>query len=290
MPKPIDADLSGKTCIVTGANTGIGKQIARELARMKATVVLGCRNAERGRAALEELKQATGNESLELGIVDLSQHDSIKAFARTFQENHERLDVLVNNAGIWCNEHKRSEDGLELTFATNVLGYFRLTNELEELLQKSAPARIVNVASNMAGGLDLSDLNLERRGWDGVRAYKQSKQSNRMLSWQRARNLEGSGVTVNAMHPGPVRTEIARDARGIKGFVVGAFYKLFGVDVDAGADTAVWLAASPEVEGQTGKFWLKRKEQRRVFHDPVQEQALWDTCLELSGSAAQAAT
>lgn len=270
--------MKGKTCVVTGANTGIGKEIARVLAQAGAKVILACRSQERGEAALAELKADTHNDDLELRLVDLSRQESIRTFARSLIDDLDRLDVLVNNAGVWLTEKTIGPDGIELTFGVNVLGYFLLSNLLVPLLEKSAPARIVNVASKMAGKLDIDDVQLERRGYNGTTAYSQSKQANRMLSWELAERLAGKNVTVNVMHPGPVKTELARNGKGIIGAGARVFFSVFGRTPQQGADTASWLAMSPDVEGVTGKFWQDRKEQRRKFYDPPQNKALWERC------------
>src|SRR5690606_28281680 len=181
MTRPIAADLTGKTCIVTGANTGIGKEIARGLARLGARVVLACRSRERGQAALDELRADTGNEALELRELDLSRAASIEAFAAGVAADPEPLHALVNNAGVWLNTRQEGEGGMELTFATNALGPFRLTNLLEEKLKASAPARVVDVASDLARNLDVDDLAWRRRSYGGAKAYAASKAANRML-------------------------------------------------------------------------------------------------------------
>lgn len=289
MPEPVQTDMSGKTCLVTGANTGIGKEIARGLARLGARVTLACRSRERGQAALQELRADTGNAELELGLVDLSSQPSIRAFARAFQEKHAALHVLVNNAGVWKSERRVNAAGLEVTFATNVLGYFLLTRELLDLLKRSAPARVVNVASELARDLDLDDLMFERRRFSGTKAYAQSKQANRMLSWALAERLEGTGVTVNAMHPGLVQTELVRDTRGLYGLAARGVFRLFGRTPAQGADTAVWLAASPEAEGVTGHFWMDRRPRRCRFRDPARNQALWERCERLTADSEETA-
>jgi retinol dehydrogenase 14 len=281
MPRPALADLGGKTCIVTGANTGIGREAALALAAMGARVVLACRSETRGRAALEEIARETRSEALELALVDLSSQASIRELARRFASEHDALHVLINNAGIYPDRREVTEDGIERTWATNVLGYFLLTNLLRPLLEASSPARVVNVASTRAGGLDLGDVELERRRFGGVRAYSQSKQANRMLSWALDRRLAGTGITVNVAHPGPVATELARTQRGVLGFVVKQGFKLIGKTPAEGADTAVWLAASPALAGVSGKFWANRRELRCKFRDPAAEEALWSLCEQM---------
>ncbi len=277
-------DLAGKTVLVTGATSGIGKEAARGLARLGARLVLPCRDLGRGRAARDEIAAATGNEGIEVAEADLSSQASIRAFAARFLDAHERLHVLVNNAGVWLQERAETADGIERTFATNVLGYHLLTRLLLDRLKASAPARIINVASKLAGDLDLEDLEFERRRFDGVKAYAQSKQANRMLSWALAERLAGSGVTVNAMHPGGVRTSLGRELGGPVGLLIRAFFFVLGRSPRKGADTAVWLAASPEVEGVSGKFWQDRRERRCAFRDRAAIEALWGRCEELTGA------
>lgn len=273
-----DQDLSGKTCVVTGANTGIGKEIARNLARMGASVVLACRSEERGGKALEELVSDSGNENLALLQIDLSSQASIRSFSRQMKERYDRLDVLVNNAGVWPTERELSVDGIEMTWATNVLGYFLLTNELLELLEASAPSRIINMASGLAGRLDFSDPQFETRPFRGWMAYAQSKQANRMLTWALAERLEGTGVTANAAHPGGVGTELGRHHGGLVGLLMMVYFRFLAKSPAAGADTATWLASNPDLEEVTGEFWYNRKSQKRTFFDVPAMKTLWFLC------------
>ena len=278
MDTPLSIDLGTRTCVVTGANAGIGKEVARSLARMGARVVLACRSEKRGSAALEEIAQSTGSRSLELLLLDLSSQASIRAFADELCKRHERLHVLVNNAAIWPDTRELSADGIEMTWATNVLGPFLLTKLLLENLRRAGKARIVNVASDFAGGLELEDVQFERRGFTGTAAYRQSKQADRMLSWALAERLVGSGVTVNACHPGSVDTQLLRYQSGLFGLAVTAYNKVLGKSPATGADTPVWLAASPELDDVSGKYWSDRKERPRKFHEPLAEARLWELC------------
>ena len=282
MSEPIRADLSGKTCLVTGANAGIGKAVAQELARLGARVVLACRSAEKGEAARREIEGATGNHDLEVMTVDLSSRRSIAPFVESFAKRHPALHVLVNNAGVWLEKRQESVDGIEITWATNVLGYFRLTDRLLPALKAAPAARVVNVASQLAGGLDLADVEFKRRAYGGRAAYAQSKQADRMLTWALARRLDGTTVTANALHPGFVTTELFSKAGGFMGVVASAYAKLAALKPDQGADTAAWLAASPEVQGRNGLFWIERQERRCRFRDPNAEEALWALCLEMT--------
>jgi NAD(P)-dependent dehydrogenase (short-subunit alcohol dehydrogenase family) len=181
-------------------------------------------------------------------------------------------------------------DGIEEVFATNVLAYFLLTQELLPLLKSSTPARIVSVASTYASDLDLDDLEFTHRKWDLNTSYKQSKQANRMWTWALARRLAGTGVTANTMSPGFVRTELARDMKGFGRFLMRALPSVVGRTVEQGADTVTWLATSPEVEGVSGKFWELRREKPCQFRNEANEERLWKICEGyVSRSAAAAA-
>ena len=270
--------MQDKIVIVTGPTSGIGKEIAAGLAAQGAQIVLACRYRVRGEAAQAELALRTGSTKLAVMQVDTSSQASIRAFAAAFRAAYPRLDVLVNNAGINLRARQESVDGIELTFATNVLGYHLLTAELLDLLKKSAPARIVNVASTFAGNLDLDDLAWRRRAYVATQVYQQTKACNRLLTWALARRLDRTGVTANAMAPGLVQTGLYRDtplAVRLLLKVVGLFH---GRSVAAGADTATWLASSPEVEGRSGGFYELRREQPCQFRNPEVEERLWAAC------------
>ena len=277
----VRADLSGKTCLVTGASAGIGLATARELARLGGRVVMAVRDPEKGEKARRAVMGATGRE-VEMAVVDLASQKSIRAFARDFAALHPRLDVLVNNAGIWAGRRGLSPDGIELTWATNVLNYFLVTEWLLPLLKAAGRARVVNVASRLAHDLDLSDVQFERRPYSGEGAYAQSKQADRMLTWALARRLDGTGVTANALHPGFVATEIFGKGGGLVGLGMSLYSRLRAKSPEEGADTVVWLAASPDVEGRSGLFWVDRKEHRCRFHDEKDEEALWRLCQDMT--------
>jgi NAD(P)-dependent dehydrogenase (short-subunit alcohol dehydrogenase family) len=280
----VQADLTGKTCVVTGASAGIGLAAARELARLGARVVMAVRNPEKGERARRAVMGATGRE-VEMAVVDLASRRSIRAFARDLAARHPRLDVLVNNAGIWSERRRVSPDGVELVWATNVLNYFLVTDLLLPQLQAAGKARVVNVASQLAGDLDLSDVQFERRPWSGRSAYAQSKQADRMLTWALARRLSGTGTTANAMHPGFVATEIFGKGGGLVSLGASLWSRIRGRRPEEGADTVVWLAASPDVESRSGLFWIDRQERRCRFRDEAGEEALWALCRDMSRPA-----
>lgn len=281
---PAQADLAGRTCVVTGATAGIGRAAALELARRGARVILAARNPRKAEKVKRSLEGSTGSGALEVALVDLARQDSIRAFARDLQGRLQSLDVLVNNAGVWSNRRRTSPDGIELTWATNMLGYSLTTELLLPLLRASGRGRIVNVASRYAGGLDLDDVQFERRPWAGKDAYRQSKQANRMWTWALARRLEGSGVTANALHPGFVSTEIFSKSGGLLGLGLSLYAKLRAKGSREGADTAVWLAASPEVEDRSGLFWVDRQEYRCRFRDEGGEEKLFALCQRMSAA------
>jgi NAD(P)-dependent dehydrogenase (short-subunit alcohol dehydrogenase family) len=276
--------VAGRTCLVTGANSGIGLETARGLARAGARVVMGCRDADRGEAARRGIAEATGSRRVELAVFDQSSRAQVRAFAERFTHENERLDVLVNNAGTWLARREETDEGIERTWATNVLGYFLLTEALRPLLARSAPSRIVSVASELARDLDLSDVEFRRRPYEGLTAYAQSKQANRMWTWALARRLEGTGVTANAMHPGGVNTPLFRKGGGWKSLAGAAYGRMMGRTPEEGADTVVYLAASADVEGVSGRFWVDRAERACRFRGQAGEEALWALCENMTSA------
>jgi len=271
-------DLAGRVCIVTGASSGIGREVARNLGRLGATVVLACRNEMRGVITRDAIALDTGNPHVTVMPVDLSSQASVRAFARRLLDVHPRLHVLVNNAAVCLAERRLSAEGIEVTWATNVLGYHLLSRLLLDRLVASAPSRIVNLASTYAGGLNPDDPEFRRRRYHGVAAYRQSKQADRMLTWALAARLAGTGVTANAVHPGGVATGIYRDFRGCVGALTRAWVRVAKGSPREGADTPTWLAANPEVAGQSGKFWASRRERPCAFRDPEAVEGLWELC------------
>jgi NAD(P)-dependent dehydrogenase (short-subunit alcohol dehydrogenase family) len=277
--------MKGKLAIVTGPTSGIGREIATQLAAQGAEVVLACRDVAKGQATLEEIARRTGARAVSVMRVDVASQASIREFAKAFRNTHSRLDVLVNNAGLNSRTRRQSADSIELTLATNVLGYHLLTHELLEILKASAPARIVNVASTYAGNLDIDDLQFTKRPYNPVMAYQQSKACNRLLTWALARRLAGSGVTANAMAPGLVQTGLYRETRVPVRLLLRIIGLFHGRSVEQGADTAVWLASSPDVEGVSGKLFELRKEIPCQFRNAELEEQLWAACDRLAGLA-----
>jgi NAD(P)-dependent dehydrogenase (short-subunit alcohol dehydrogenase family) len=267
-------DLAEAKILVTGATDGLGKRVALELASKGATVLLHGRNTERLETALEEVRRETGSEKLRSYLADLSSLAAVRGLAERILPDEERLDVLVNNAGVIVPERRESEDGYELTFAVNYLAHFLITSLLLPLLRDSAPARIVNVASAGQSPVDFGDLMLER-GYDGMRAYSQSKLAQIMFTFELAERLQGTGVTVNALHPASLM-----DTK----MVLETFGHSMST-VQEGADATVRLAVSPELEGVTGRYFDGRREARanRQAYDAQARKRLWVLSEELCG-------
>ena len=249
--------MQDKHCLITGGSDGIGLAAARQLARRGARVTIVGRNQAKTGAAVARIAAETGNPAVGYLLADLSSQREVRRLASEVRERMPRLDVLLNNAGAIFLSRRASVDGIEMTFALNHLGYFLLTTLLLDLLHESAPARIVNVSSSSHYSVD--NLRLERlpdpRSGPGYRAYGRSKLCNVLFTYELARRLAGSGVTVNALHPGLVRTGIARN-NGLRGRIANFLIGVRGVDAVQGAETLVYLAASPEAEGITGRFFI----------------------------------
>ncbi|MBC7476303.1 MAG: SDR family oxidoreductase [Candidatus Sericytochromatia bacterium] len=253
-------DLKNKICIVTGANSGIGKVTALEIAKMGATVIMVCRSKEKGEKALEEVKNLSNNKNVELMLCDFASQQSIRDFAEKFKSKYKYLNILVNNAGLSIPEKSVTKDGIESTFATNHLGYFLLTNLLLDLLKSSSPARIVNVASDAhkTAHIDFEDINYDRKKYNSTKAYCDSKLANVLFTRELSRRLKGTNVTVNSLHPGVVNSNFAAGTTGIMSLFF-KLYKPFLVTNEKGAETQIFLATSPEVEGVTGEYYSKKK-------------------------------
>jgi NAD(P)-dependent dehydrogenase (short-subunit alcohol dehydrogenase family) len=267
--------LMDKICLVTGATDGVGKVTALRLAQAGATVIGVGRNPEKIKAVLAEVGAAPG--SLEFLTADLSSQADVRQLAEEFKRKYDHLHVLVNNAGALFTRYRESVDGIEMTFALNHLSYFLLTNLLLDTLRASAQARIINVASDAHQGnaINFDDLNHKRR-YSEWTAYGASKLANILFSYELARRLHGTGVTVNAVHPGFVNTNFQRAAGlNMRG----------PLSPEEGADTQIWLAQSPDVEGVTGKYFVRRKDTRSsdVSYDKAVARRLWETSATLVG-------
>jgi NAD(P)-dependent dehydrogenase (short-subunit alcohol dehydrogenase family) len=277
--------MKGKVCMVTGANSGIGKETARKLAGLGAEVVMVCRNREKGEKAAREIRQGAQNGSVELLLADFASFASVRGLAKEFGESHDKLDVLVNNAGVAQVRRSVTADGFETTFQVDYLSHFLLTNLLLELLKRSAPARIVNVSSvaHYGGHINFDDLQMEK-GYAVMKAYSQAKLAEVLFTYELARRLDGSGVTVNCLHPGAVATNIWGASLGPLSFL-GKVTRLVMISPEKGAETPVYLASSPEVDGVTGKYFDDRREKAssEESHDQALARKLWDLSMTMVG-------
>lgn len=272
----MNPSMRGKVVVVTGANQGIGKETAAACAAGGAKVVLFCRNEEKGNAAVEELRGRGGDASLV--VADFASFASIRAATDTFKRTHDRLDVLVNNAGVFVPHRRVTVDGFEETFAVNHLGYFLTTACLREILVASGASRVVNVASraHRGGRMNWDDLQSERR-YRAFPAYAASKLANVLFTYELARRLEGTRVTANCLHPGVVASGFAQTYGGL----AAVLWRMCGVFMKSnaeGAATSIHLATSPDVEGETGKYFAESKEARstRASHDRDAARRLWE--------------
>jgi NAD(P)-dependent dehydrogenase (short-subunit alcohol dehydrogenase family) len=276
--------IAGKRVLITGPTSGIGRQIAIELGGLGAHLVLACRSEAKGRDVAREIAANRHAGSVDVMHVDVSSRQSVQAFVAALVAHHPPVDVLVNNAGTVQGERRESADGVELTFATNVLGYHRVTSGVLDHFTTGGTPRIVVVASAFAGDVGLADLEFRRRPYDGLLAYRQSKACDRLWSWALARRLEPRGITVNAMTPGWVPdTELSRNLLP----EVRQARARPGRTVAQGADTAVWLAASADVAGVTGRFFADRREMPCEFRDHDTEERLWRICEDFISRSAR---
>ena len=278
--------MEGKICMVTGATSGIGAVTARALAQKGARVMIVARNVNRCENTVDEIIQTTGNHAVEYMIADLSSQNEIHDLAEAYRNKYDHLDVLVNNAGGFFMSRQESADGIEMTFALNHLNYFLLTNLLLETIKASAPARIVNVSSgaHQAASINFDDLQGKQK-YSGWQAYGQSKLANILFTHELARRLEGTGVTVNALHPGMVATNFGANNGGVLGNLVRQFMNLFSISVEEGAQTSIYLASSPEVEDVTGKYFVKKKavSSSSASYDESAAKRLWEISEEMTG-------
>ncbi len=282
--------MIGKICMITGANSGIGRSTALGLAKKGATVVMVSRNRERGEEALNKTKEETGNDSVHLLVADLSSQSSIFELAGGFKTQYPGLHVLINNAAIAPPRRMTTEDGLEMQFAVNYLAPFLLTRLLVDVLIKSAPARIINVSANYhekSHSINFDDLQSEREPYDNRRVYAWTKLANIMFTYELARKLRGTGVTANCLHPGVIETKFMQD------FVKGtcplseesiAMIKRMTISLEEGAKTVLYLAASPEVEGVSGMYFdqLKAVPSSPASYDETAARRLWKLSEEIT--------
>jgi len=279
------SEMQNKICIVTGSNSGIGKETAISLAKMGAAVVMVVRSKERGEKAQKEIMKQSGNNSVDLMICDLSSMESIRHFAKEFKKKYKRLGVLVNNAGAVYNKREITPEGFERTFAVNYLGPFLLTHELLDMLKSSAPSRIINVSSGLAkdGKVDVDDLQSEnvtgKKAYSHARSpfYANTKLMLILHTYELARRLQGSGVTANVLLPGFTATNLGRNSGSLRSSIMFKMVRPMQQSAKKGAETSIYLSSSDEVKGITGKCFEKKKEKSTcpVSYDEDLQKRLW---------------
>ncbi len=280
-------ELKGKTILITGGTNGIGEAVALELAKKGAEIIIVGRSPTKTQYVVQQLKLASGNSSVDGLVADLSSMAQVRQLARAFHQKYSNLHVLVNNAGAIFASRQVTVDGYERTFAFNHLAYFLHTHELLDMLQASAPSRIINVSSRAHEGaaLNFDDLQNEHGyPYGGYRAYGQSKLANLLFTYELARRLAGSGVTVNAVHPGSVASGFGMNNGGPMKLGMQIFHQ-FSLTPAQGADTVVYLASSPDVEGVTGKYWVNRKQVQSSpeSYNEADQKRLWSVSEQLAG-------
>lgn len=282
-------NVGGKTCLVTGATSGIGKAIALGLAQTGATVVLVGRSRDRCELAMNEIRRKIKDcDKVSYLVADLSSQASVRRLAKDYADNNKRLDVLINNAGVFQARRVTTVDGIEYTLAVNHLAPFLLTNLLLDVIKASAPSRIITTSSVAHRGahIDFDDLQFEKRSYSGIKAYGQSKLANILFTKELAERLNGTGVTANCFHPGGVRTNLAQGDNPWHYRLVWSAAGLFFISPEKGADTAIYLASSPDVEGVTGKYFVKREQVKPSYNTESKEAAarLWEISERLTST------
>jgi retinol dehydrogenase-14 len=284
-----NGSMDGKVILITGGTSGIGKAAATALARMGAEVVVNGRDREKGERALQEIRDKSGSVKVYLLLADLALQSEVRRLAEEFEASHERLDVLINNAGLILRRRTETPDGIETTLAINHLAPFLLTNLLLRLLKRSAPSRIITLTSEAErqGKMDLEDLQSKRR-YGAFRIYGKTKLANIMFTYELADRLRETGVTANCVHPGSVNTEFGKNERGV--VLLFRMFKPFMRSPEKGADTIVYLASSPEVEGMTGRYFSDREvvSSSEESYDRTLWKRLWEASEELTGLKAAA--
>jgi NAD(P)-dependent dehydrogenase (short-subunit alcohol dehydrogenase family) len=270
--------LKDKIVLITGATSGIGKETAIGLAKLGGTIVFTTRDMKKGESTKDEIIKASNNNKIYFIYCDLASFDSIRSCCDQFKAKYSRLQVLINNAGVWGSKRKVSKDGIESTFAENYLAPFLMTDLLLDVLKKGAPSRIINLTSGYHGGtINFDDIEF-KGSFSGRKAYRQSKLAMILFTKLLAEKLKGTGVTVNCVNPGFTATNLARELN----FIIRAFFRLLGKDPKKGAETSIYLASSPEVENITGEYFVNKKirQSSKESNDIEVAKKLWDLSVE----------
>jgi retinol dehydrogenase 12 len=275
--------MEGEVALITGGTSGIGKAASAALAYRGAEVVVAGRNKERAEAAVGEIQRGSGSQRVSLMLADLAVQAEVRGLAQAFKERHDRLDVLVNNAGLILSKHTQTPDGIETTLAVNHLAPFLLTNLLLDVLKKSAPSRVITVSSEARrrAEIDFDDLQSERH-YRAFQVYGMTKLANILFTYELAERLRGTGVVVNCVHPGGVNTNFGKNNRNLGTLLFRAF-KPFMRTPEQGADTIVYLASSPEAEEMSGRYLADREEVSPAQpRDEAMQRRLWEVSEELT--------
>ncbi len=284
MKDKLKNNMNGKICLVTGATNGIGKATAQALAQMGATVVIVGRDAQKAARVTGEIRAASGNQNVDWLLADLSSQQDVRRLADEFKSKYSHLHVLLNNAGGTFSTRQFSMDGIEMTFALNHLAYFLLTNLLLDTMKASAPARIINVSSDAHSGGKIEFDNLQgERSYSSFGPYGNSKLANILFTIELAQHLEGTGVTVNALHPGLTSTGFGKNNPGFFMKIMGVVIPLIARSPEKGAQTSIYLATSPEVQSITGKYFVDCKVTQPAPQaaDSAVARKLWDVSAEM---------
>jgi len=278
--------MKDKVCLITGATSGIGKATALALAKMGAMVIVNGKDKKKGEETVSEIRRISRNDNVHLMIADLSSLDEVRRLAIEFKEKYQKLDVLINNAGVFYSYHEYSQDGIEMQFAVNHLGHFLLTNLLLEILIHSPGWRIINVSSNAhyGGSINFADINFEKR-YFGWKVYCQSKLANVLFTYELARRIGKKSVIVNCLHPGVVRTRFADKHVSLLYKIGWNFQKPFMSSVDEGAQTSIYLASSDEAAQVNGQYFVNCKPvaSSELSYDVQLASKLWNVSAELVG-------
>ncbi|KAA0710380.1 Retinol dehydrogenase 13 [Triplophysa tibetana] len=282
--------LDGKTVVITGANTGIGKETARDLAMRGARIVMACRDLSRAEKAAAEIRRSTGNGNIVVRHLDLASLFSVRQFAHEYVATENRLDILINNAGVMMCPKGLTEDGYETQFAVNHLGHFLLTVLLLDVLRKSTPSRVINVSSvaHKGGKIHFDDINFNKAPYDSLISYQQSKLANLLFTQELGRRLKGSGVTVYALHPGVIRTELGRYVQ-TRHPLIGALLSIPAILLmktpKQGAQTTIYCAVAEWLEAYSGCYFsdCKLKEPAPEGKDDLVALKLWEVSAKLVG-------
>ena len=282
--------MKDKIVLITGANRGIGKETTRALAKKGATIIMACRHLEKAEPVCEMIQTESKNPNIKVIKLDLASLESVRNFTQEFKARYQKLNVLINNAGVFCMKREETEEGFELTMGVNHLGHFLLTYELLPILGKTPEARIINLSSDAhsSADLDLDDLHFKRRRYSGIKAYGSSRLATVFFTQELAERLKEKDITVNSLHPGHVDTNMWDLWQGKRRWYYSLLHriiKLFLISVEEGAQTSIYLASSNEIKGITGKYFAKKKMKAasKKCADIKLQKALWQLSERLTG-------